>query len=114
MKEIKTRLSDVKEKFLGYSKSCQSCGVHYGDVSIRMFFHDAGTKWNDSCKKCVNEYGENLIHWYSRPQWKKRKIVLVSDQKGEEKLFLTEEQCEKIIELEKERKRRESEKTYSR
>jgi len=108
MKKIRTRLSDVKGRFLGHSKWCYSCNVHYGDVHIGAFFHDHGTKWNDRCKKCTNEYGESLIHWTSRPYWKKREVVLVSDQQGEKKLFLTEVQCRLIMELEKERKKNEN------
>ena len=108
MKKINTGLPNVKKKLLKHSKKCCSCGVHYGDVHIGAFFHDHGTKWHDSCKKCVNEYGESLIHWASRPYWKKREVVLVSDQRGEKKLFLTEVQCEQIVELEKERRRNEN------
>jgi len=105
MKKIKTKSPNLRKSLIKRTKLCLSCGVHYGDPhsSIGRFFHDHGSKWHDNCKKCVNQYGENLIHWASRPYWKKRKVVLVSDQEGEWKFFLTEEQCEEIMKLEKER-----------
>jgi len=105
MKKIKTKSPNLRKSLIKLTKQCRSCGVYYGTRhgSIASFFHDQGSKWHDSCKKCVNQYGESLIHWTSRSCWRIREVVLISDQKGEGRFFLTEQQCEEIMKLEKER-----------